>query len=77
MAGTAVGYLADWAPDRAVAVPTQNPDALARAIEALLANPAQRRQLASAARSWVLAHDVEWTATTIERIYATLATPGS
>ena len=46
VAGTAVGYLADWAPDRAVAVPTRNPDALARAIEALLANPAQRRQLA-------------------------------
>jgi glycosyltransferase involved in cell wall biosynthesis len=77
VAGTSVGYLADWAPDRAVAVPTQNADALARAIEALLVNPVQRRQLASAARSWVLAHDVEWTATEIERIYATLATPGS
>jgi len=75
--GTSVGYVADWAPDRAVAVPIQNSAALAQAIETLLADPAQRQRLAGAARNWVLAHDAEWTATQIERIYATLATPGS
>jgi glycosyltransferase involved in cell wall biosynthesis len=75
--GTSVGYVADWAPHRAVAVPTQNADALAGAIAALLVDPAQRQHLARAAREWVLAHDAEWTATEIERIYTTLATPGS
>ena len=37
--GTAVGYVADWHPDRAVAVPVQDPAALANAIGDLLQDP--------------------------------------
>src|SRR5439155_11539483 len=71
--GSAVGYLADWAPDRAVAVPPQNADALSHAIEALLLDRHQRERLTSAAREWVLAHDADATALEIERLYTTLA----
>jgi len=75
--GTAVGYIADWAPERAVAVPAQNPVALAAALHDLLLKPDRRAQLAAAARQWTVAHDADWTSREIDHIYATLATPGS
>src|SRR4029079_4107434 len=34
--GTAVGYIADWAPERAVAVPARDPQALSDAMHDLL-----------------------------------------
>lgn len=67
--GTAVGYVADWHRDRAVAVPVQNPAALAGAIAGVLQDRSQRERLASAAREWTLAHNADWTATQFERIY--------
>jgi glycosyltransferase involved in cell wall biosynthesis len=67
--GSAVGYVADWHPDRALAVPVQDPAALAGAIEQLLQDGTRREQLASAARRWTLAHDADWTATQFEQIY--------
>jgi glycosyltransferase involved in cell wall biosynthesis len=75
--GTAVGYVADWAPGRAVAVPTRNPTALAGAIHELLLNSGERLRLAAAAREWTMAHDADWTGDQIGRLYAKLATPGS
>jgi glycosyltransferase involved in cell wall biosynthesis len=75
--GTAVGYIADWAPERAIAVPTRDPAALAAAMHDLLLNPEQRRRLAVAAHEWTAAHDADWTSRKIEHVYATLATPGS
>src|SRR5262245_47937717 len=73
--GTAVGYIADWAPDRAVAVPTQNPAALADAIRESLLNRERREQRAAAARRWTVAHDVDWTSRELDHLYATLTTP--
>jgi glycosyltransferase involved in cell wall biosynthesis len=73
--GTAVGYVADWAPDRAVAVPTNDPAALANAIEALLRDAPRREQMSSAAREWTLAHDADWTAEQLDRLYCDLASP--
>ena len=67
--GTAVGYVADWDPQRAVAVPVQNPPALADAIASLLGDPARRERLAAAAREWTIAHDADWTAKQFERVY--------
>jgi glycosyltransferase involved in cell wall biosynthesis len=67
--GTAVGYVADWAGDRAVAVPVRDPDALATAVLAMLEDPGRRMQLASAARSWALEHSAAWTADRFEQIY--------
>jgi glycosyltransferase involved in cell wall biosynthesis len=74
--GTAVGYVADWHSDRAVAVPVQDPAALARAIADVLQDPAQRERLASRAREWTLAHDADWTAEQFERIYAEVIRSG-
>jgi glycosyltransferase involved in cell wall biosynthesis len=70
--GTSVGYVADWAPDRAVAVPTADPAALAGAILATLRNAAERERLARSAREWALAHDADWTARQFLDLYRSL-----
>jgi glycosyltransferase involved in cell wall biosynthesis len=75
--GTAVGYIVDWAPERALAVPTQDPVALADALHELLMNRERRERLAAAARTWTLAHDADWTSREIDHLYEKLATPGS
>jgi glycosyltransferase involved in cell wall biosynthesis len=74
--GTAVGFVADWHSDRALAVPVQDAHALARAIVDLLHDPALRERLASAAREWTLAHNADWTADEFERIYAEVCRSG-
>ena len=75
--GTAVGYIADWAPEQALAVPTRNPTALCAAILELLQDRDRRDALARRARQWTLAHDADWTSREFDHLYATLATPGS
>jgi glycosyltransferase involved in cell wall biosynthesis len=72
--GTSVGYVADWNPDRAVAVPVRNPEALASAILELLQDPARRARIAAAAREWTLAHDADWTSAQFEKLYDEVAT---
>jgi glycosyltransferase involved in cell wall biosynthesis len=73
--GTRVGYVADWAPERAVAIGTRDPRALADAIGALLRDADRRQRLAAAAREWTLAHDADWTATTFSDLYARVVRP--
>ena len=77
--GSAVGFIADWAPDRAVGVPPRNPLALADAIQALIVDGGRRARMATAAREWALGHDADWSALTLEHLYAELrtTTPGS
>jgi glycosyltransferase involved in cell wall biosynthesis len=75
-AGTAVGYVADWQPDRAVAVPVQDAEALGDAVIGLLRDPAKRQRLAANARGWTLEHDADWTANQFERIYAEVRRSG-
>jgi len=70
--GTFVGYLADWSPDRAIAVPPADSTALANAIARLLADAPARRTLAAAAREWTVAHDADWTARRFEELYGEL-----
>jgi glycosyltransferase involved in cell wall biosynthesis len=71
-AGTHVGYLADWSPDRAATVAPGDHLALGRAISDLLADSARRVRLASAAREWTLAHDADSTAAAFEDTYLQL-----
>ena len=75
--GTAVGFIADWAGQAAVAVRPREPEQLADAIQALLADRPRRERLAGTARQWTLAHDADWTAAAFERVYAEAITPGS
>ena len=70
--GTSVGYVADWTPLRARAVPTADPTALADAIAGLLNDPAARRLLASSAHQWAVTHDADWSAAEFTRLYASL-----
>jgi glycosyltransferase involved in cell wall biosynthesis len=67
--GTAVGYVADWRGDRALAVPTRDPVALGTGVADLLRDRPRREQLAASARRWTLAHDADWTAGQFDRIY--------
>jgi glycosyltransferase involved in cell wall biosynthesis len=71
--GSRVGYLADWASDRAVAVAPADHVALADAITDLLEDAPRRERLAAAARAWTLDHDADWTAREFERVYRDLA----
>ncbi len=66
--GTAVGYVRDWDGTRAAAVPPGHPEALAVAIEELLASRAERRRLSANARVWAIAHDARSTADTLEAL---------
>lgn len=67
--GTRVGYVADWQPDRAVAVPVNDPAALGDAIVAVLRDPERRVRIGRRAREWALAHDARWTAAEFDRLY--------
>jgi FkbM family methyltransferase len=53
IAGTDVGFIADWAPEAAVATPADDPTALARALKELLLDAGRRDALASRAQAWV------------------------
>jgi glycosyltransferase involved in cell wall biosynthesis len=68
--GTAVGLVAEWAPDAALAVPVGDPRALAEGVLELLDNPSQRESIGRRAQVWVRAHDADWTAAQFEALYA-------
>ena len=70
--GTAVGHVAEWAPDAAVAVPIAEPDALARAIESVLADEPRRMALARAAQARALAADADVTARSFLELHASI-----
>ncbi len=67
--GTAVGIVAELAPERAWAVPIGDDRALAEGILALLRDPARREQMGRAAWEWACRHDADWTAARFEQIY--------
>jgi glycosyltransferase involved in cell wall biosynthesis len=73
--GTRVGLLADWGPERAIAVPVGDDAALAEGMLRLMRNPALRTQLAQAAQAWAREYDADWTANAFERIYTRLQQP--
>lgn len=54
--GTDVGFIADWAPERAVKTTTGDPADLARGVKSVLADRGRREGLARRAQDWVRAH---------------------
>ena len=71
--GTAVGHLAEWAPDAALAVPAGDWLALAGAIRQVLGDEAQRLQLAREAQRRALHEDAAYTAARFEALYRRVA----
>jgi glycosyltransferase involved in cell wall biosynthesis len=71
--GTAVGHVAEWAPDAALAVPVGDAAALAAAIERLIADEDLRLRLAAEASRRALIQDADHTAALFEALYADLA----
>ena len=71
--GTRVGYVADWASDRALAIETTRASAMARAILALHANPSRARAMAAKAQAWALAHHASWVADRFADLYREVA----
>lgn len=70
--GTAVGHVAEWAPEAAVAVPVGDPEALARETLRLLQDDERRLVLAREAQRRALACDADWTARRFEAVYEEL-----
>jgi len=70
--GTAVGHVAEWAPDAAVAVPVRDPEALARETFRLLQDDARRVALGTEAQRRALPYDADWTARRFEALYEEL-----
>jgi glycosyltransferase involved in cell wall biosynthesis len=70
--GTAVGHIAEWAPDAAVAVPVGDAAALARATMELAADEPRRLAIAREAQRRAIAMDADSTVAAFERIYEDL-----
>ncbi|NJM39633.1 MAG: glycosyltransferase family 4 protein [Anaerolineae bacterium] len=67
--GTRVGILAEWGPDLAAAVPVGDDAALASEIVSLLRDPSRRARMAAATQAWATAHNADWTAAQLDRVY--------
>ena len=72
--GSAVGYVADWAPTRAQAIPIGDDVALAATTLTLLADDSERIRIGQYARDWAQTYDADWTAQQFEIRYRTLST---
>ena len=67
--GTALGHVAEWAPEAAIAVPVRDPERLARETQRLLEDDARRLATAREAQRRALACDADWTARRFESLY--------
>jgi glycosyltransferase involved in cell wall biosynthesis len=70
--GTAVGHIAEWAPEAAVSVPVGDSTALAAAICRLLADEELRLRIARAAFERANREDADYTAMRFEALYSQL-----
>jgi glycosyltransferase involved in cell wall biosynthesis len=75
--GTAVGHIAEWAPDAAACVAVGDPAALARAIAAVLRDEDLRLRLAREALRRAVHEDADHTARGFQAIYTTVTAPRS
>lgn len=73
--GTAVGHVAEWAPDAALAVPVGDGPSLAAALRQVLTDEALRLRLARAAWMRAIWEDADYTAGCFESLYEELTPP--
>jgi glycosyltransferase involved in cell wall biosynthesis len=71
--GTRVGYIADWAADRALATDTIDASSMAQAILALHADPSRARAMAASAQAWALEHHASWATDRFAALYREVA----
>lgn len=71
--GTAVGHLAEWAPDAAIVVPVGDPVALSGAIGRVLGDEDLRLRLAAASQRLAIGEDADYTANAFDALYRDLA----
>jgi glycosyltransferase involved in cell wall biosynthesis len=74
--GTAVGHLAEWSPDAALAVPCRDAAALAAAIATMLDDEDLRLSIAAAAQRNAALEDADHTARGFDTIYRRIAAVG-
>ena len=70
--GTAVGHIAEWAPQAAVAVECADAEAMASAIMSLLANEPARIAMAAEAQKRAIRHDADYTVSRFEELYQSM-----
>jgi glycosyltransferase involved in cell wall biosynthesis len=70
--GTAVGHIAEWAPEAALAAPVGDAASIAGLIEQLLTDEACRLRLAAEAQRRALREDADHTVRCFEQLYAAL-----
>ena len=70
--GTAVGHIAEFAPEAAIAVPVGDSDAMADAIIHLAVDEGERLRLACAAQERAVSEDADATTLSFRRLYAAL-----
>jgi glycosyltransferase involved in cell wall biosynthesis len=70
--GTAVGHVAEWAPDAAISVPVGRSDLLAAAIQQLLDDEARRIRIAREALVRATIEDADYTAREFRTLYSRL-----
>ena len=71
--GTAVGHVADFAPEAAIAVPCRDGRALAAALYHLASHEDERLRLARAAQARTIVCDADYTSATFRSLYAEMA----
>jgi glycosyltransferase involved in cell wall biosynthesis len=70
--GTSVGHFTEWAPGAAVAVPVGDHQALAAAVQQLLADDGLRIRIAEQAAARALREDADHTAALVQQLYSRL-----
>jgi glycosyltransferase involved in cell wall biosynthesis len=70
--GTAVGHVAEWAPEAALAVPVADEHSLAAALRQVLSDEALRLRLGRAAWTRAVWEDADYTAACFEALYEEL-----
>jgi glycosyltransferase involved in cell wall biosynthesis len=71
--GTAVGHVAEWAPEAAIAVPVSDAQSLAAALRLAITDEALRLRLARTAWTRAVWEDADYTARCFETLYEELA----
>lgn len=71
--GTAVGQIADWTPDAAIAVLIGDAEALADAIERLASDEDERLRLAANAQAFAIEHDADAFVAEMRSLYSAFA----